>query len=217
MNKTITLVCVDTIHPEKSIVVLNHMLDIFGHRLSGAKLFTNKDYNTNRIEVINIQELENIEDYNEFMIMSLVDYIDTDYVLVVQSDGYIINPNVWTEDFLKYDYIGAPWPIHIAQTQHRVGNGGFSLRSRRFMEYVKKIESLRKYFYIGRKNMAEDVYICSNFNENLKYYGMSFAPIEVAAKFSFEHEVPERTISIEQCFGFHDFKAHPELKEKYKL
>ena len=35
----------------------------------------------------------------------LNNYIDTDFVLIVQHDGFIINPSSWNDDFLK---IG--WP-----------------------------------------------------------------------------------------------------------
>ena len=30
--------------------------------------------------------------------------------MVQDIDGHIVNPHLWTNEFLKYDYIGAPWP-----------------------------------------------------------------------------------------------------------
>lgn len=43
------------------------------------------------------------------MIKELNKYIETDYVLIVQYDGFILNPKAWMDEFLEYDYIGAPW------------------------------------------------------------------------------------------------------------
>ena len=52
--------------------------------------------------------------------------------------------------FFDYDYIGAPWPNNFV---NRVGNGGFSLRSKKFLELTAKIP----YNKIGHKEFdAED-------------------------------------------------------------
>ena len=31
----------------------------------------------------------------------------TDFVLTIQHDGFILNPDAWRDDFFDYDYIGA--------------------------------------------------------------------------------------------------------------
>jgi hypothetical protein len=36
---------------------------------------------------------------------------DTEFAILVHEDGFIVNPECWSDEFLKYDYIGAPWPI----------------------------------------------------------------------------------------------------------
>ena len=59
-------------------------------------------------------------------------YFDTDYVLTFQSDGFILNPDAWTDEFFNYDYIGAPW----GDNRYAVGNGGFSFRSKKLMNFV---------------------------------------------------------------------------------
>ena len=61
---------------------------------------------------------------------------DTDYVLIIQSDGMLVSPGL--EEFVgKYDYVGAPWSAHTTWKKHLpyakylVGNGGLALRSKR--------------------------------------------------------------------------------------
>ena len=79
-------------------------------------------------------------------------------MLVIQDDGHIVNPSLWDEEFLKYDYIGLPWPfedswiekqlkeqrpiIRKVYPKNRVGNGGFSLRSRKFLEFSDSFKDL---------------------------------------------------------------------------
>jgi len=59
--------------------------------------------------------------------------IPTETFIVFQTDS-MINPNHkdLLQKFLKYDYVGAPWPWdHL-----KVGNGGFSLRKRSKMLHI---------------------------------------------------------------------------------
>ena len=49
----------------------------------------------------------------------------------MQWDGYAVNPGAWDAAFLDCDYLGAKWSWH--KDAMRVGNGGFSLRSRRLL------------------------------------------------------------------------------------
>ncbi len=94
-------------------------------------------------------------EYGLFVIYALHQFISTEFALIVQNDGWVLNGKNWKEDFFKYDYIGAP--IHLARvkssreevilrvfkwTQYLnninydidiVMNGGFSLRSKRLL------------------------------------------------------------------------------------
>ena len=131
--------------------------------------------------------------YNMIMLKGLADLIITDHILFVQWDGMANNKDMWSDDFLKYDYIGAPWPNEPKGKD--VGNGGFSLRSRRLLEacvddYVKL---LPKYNYA-----QEDACIGRDYRPFLEEkYKIQFAPFEVAAKFSYELGIYEKS------FGFH--------------
>ncbi len=208
--KKITLISASSTDQEASIRVLQTMNDI----LLPAKsiFFSDTQYNIPNIESIKISRLNSIIEYGHFIANELVDYIDTDFCFIVHHDGYVIDINNWTDEFLNYDFIGAPWPFNVMawNEKYRLGNGGFCIRSTRMMKAYKKILQGKKY------DVGEDIILCVMYRDRLEELGFSFAPIELAAQFSFEHQIPERTCKIEDCFGFHDFKTHPELKEKYK-
>ena len=129
-------------------------------------------------------------DYSEYVLKSLVRDIGTAFVLLIQWDGYVTNPAAWRDEFLDYDYIGAVWSWHCDDMQ--VGNGGFSLRSRRLLEALQDPT-------IQMAGVAEDETICRTFRPYLeRRYGIRFAPTDTAERFSFEVGYPVR-----QPFGFH--------------
>jgi len=170
------------------------------------KLFTHEDIFDPDIEVIKIEELD-YKGYNEFIACRLWSYIDTDFILLVQNDGYVLDGSLWTDDFLKYDYIGAPWPIPNDDKTYRtpdgrlvrVGNGGFSLRSRGLLE-APHILGL-KFSDEGTGYWHEDGFICVHHRQELEEQGIKFAPVELAARFSTELTVPETVKS----FGGHKY------------
>ncbi len=53
--------------------------------------------------VIPIKNINSIEEYSHFFVKEVNDHVDTDFVLVIQYDGFILNPQAWNDDFLKYD------------------------------------------------------------------------------------------------------------------
>lgn len=50
-------------------------------------------------------------EYNLFVLYQLMYYIETDYCLIVQNDGWVLNGQNWQDAYREYDYIGAPLPI----------------------------------------------------------------------------------------------------------
>lgn len=169
-------------------------------------LFTDADVQPEGIEVVKIDKLD-YKGYNEFIAMKLWQFIAEDYVLLIQNDSCIVDPTQWTTDFLKYDYIGAPWPIPEDDTTYRmpnktlvrVGNGGFSLRSRRLLR-APTVMGL-EFTDNGTGFWHEDGAICVHWREALESQGITFAPVELAAQFSTELEVPETRPS----FGKHKY------------
>ncbi|WP_428332606.1 DUF5672 family protein [Novosphingobium sp.] len=127
--------------------------------------------------------------YSRFLFHELAVHIDTTHVLIVQWDGYILDSRAWNDAFLQYDYVGAPWP-HFNDS-HTVGNGGFSLRSKRLLQILSE--------YDVRANEAEDVAICRRLRPDLEErYAIRFAPADVAAHFSWER-LPHSGCT----FGYH--------------
>ena len=131
-----------------------------------------------------------LEDYNKFMVSDLNSEIVDGHVLVIQYDGYILNPAAWTNDFLNYDYIGAPWITQPWPKAFTVGNGGFSLRSKKFLEHSSKLE------YCDF-TIPEDVFLCRVNGQKLQDSGIKFAPFSVAYDFSVED------LPYKDQFGFH--------------
>jgi hypothetical protein len=105
------------------------------------------------------------------------DYLDTDHILIIQNDSWIVNPDSWTDEFLKYDYIGAVFPCRKKEIQ---GNGGFSLRSIKLIKYLSTLPKEIKSPYM------EDYSICIYNRKFLESLGFKFAPLELAKKFSVE-------------------------------
>jgi hypothetical protein len=133
--------------------------------------------------------------------------IQTEHVLVVQDDGFILNPAAWDDNFLVFDYIGAPWPPTLTieppgmelKLENRVGNGGFSLRSRRLLEAC----SFNTLFRPEYDLMMEDLLI-GHFNyQQLVGKGIRFADLSVASRFSGETPDEDGKLELDNVFGFH--------------
>jgi hypothetical protein len=109
------------------------------------------------------------------------EYPETDFVLIVQNDSWIVNPTSWTDEFLKYDYIGALFPILKKEI---CGNGGFSLRSLKFMRRVAKMS---EFMTDKQKQWADDWYFCrGEARKQLESEGFKFGTSEICKKFSVE-------------------------------
>lgn len=134
--------------------------------------------------------------YNDFALFELPRFVTKEFVMIVQHDGFVTNPELWTDKFLAYDYIGAPWPARNMQPC-RVGNGGFCIRSRRLLEVVA---NMRERF--PRKE-NEDAYICTTYRAHIEAAGITFAPPELAARFSVEFKTHYHDGG--PTFGFHGF------------
>jgi hypothetical protein len=131
-------------------------------------------------------------DSSIFAYQQLPDLIQTDFYLGIHDDGFIINPHLWDDNFFNYDYIGAPWKNY--GQRNRVGNGGFCLRSKKFLDLCKNIK------YLGGH---EDGELTNQYYDYFTYYGCRYAPVEVAMKFSLESKIPECEYNLDNCFGFH--------------
>jgi hypothetical protein len=178
-------------------------------QFGAAKLFTSRPCSYDGIETVFIDPIESIEDYSRFVMKSLSAYIDTQFTLVTQWDGYVINAGAWSEDFLAFDYIGARWSDDIVRAagsppEYAVGNGGFSLRSDMFLGAGTDPHLTETH--------PEDTHMCGTYRSYLeKAYGIRFADTAIADRFSFEIFLPEgRPFGFHGCFNLCNFESDPK-------
>ena len=216
--KNVTLFCIDDVDPIGAISLLNEKKNEINY--GSVKIFHSKDALNKqfkqesglreefeklkqnlkgKIEIVDeIPEINSLNDYSEFIINKAHEYIDTDFAMCVQRDGYPVNVAAWDPQFLEYDYIGAPWtwaaPIAPSECPEGrcVGNGGFSIRSKRLMEAGSKLN-----YNPHDGDLVEDVYICREKGKELQSMGIKFAPVEIALRFSIENQ------PWNGQFGFH--------------
>ncbi|QWE10357.1 DUF5672 family protein [Polynucleobacter sp. es-EL-1] len=149
---------------------------------------------------IKIPKINSAKEYSDIVLFGLMEYIREDYILIFQWDGFSTHPESWIANFLNYDYVGAP--IYLPNGEIWIGNGGFSLRSRRLLELTLKLKS--EILEISADEPAEDQIICTHAKKILENHGTIFAPIDTAAQFSYQN-APQRNIS----FGFHGVHNFP--------
>ena len=155
------------------------------------------------------------KEFSYYCIYKLIEHVDTDYMLMIHPDGFVINPNKWEDAFLDWDYIGAAWPIREDAfidpfgNHQRVGNGGFTLRSRKVLEIPQyeeipfEVNQGTFYKHMNAGSYNEDGNICVHNRHLFEKHGVKFAPIDVAVRFSQELPVPESEGIVP--FGFHRY------------
>jgi hypothetical protein len=168
----------------------------------------------------------NIQNYNDLFYgkilidkKTIYDYIPTETFLVFQTDTLILNKNLLNQ-FLKYDYVGAPWNLKNktkVDNQHknineynRIGNGGLSLRKKsKMLEILEKNKKIKD-------GINEDVYFCCP--TNVSIYKPSF---KKAKLFSVETVFSKKSFGCHKAWNYNDegtyFKLYPEVKKLYEL
>ena len=191
-------------------------------KFGSVKLITSKEVKDQYQETLHqdnidveemIYPITEINEYSKYVLYDLHNHVDKDFCLLIQDHAFIINPNAWSDEFFEYDYIGAPWPYSensylTPYDEHiRVGNGGFSFRSKKLLEVPLKRDipfdctSGDFYKHFNANNFAEDGNICVHNRHMFIEGGCKFPSVEVAARFSYETPVPENQGLIP--FGFH--------------
>lgn len=214
MLPNVTLIGIDCVDIER----LRLAADISTKEIAfgAVKLLTSIKSDDSRI--VQISPIRSTREYSDFIIKELSKYVDTDFAIVFQYDGFILNASAWSDAFLQYDYIGAPW-YHLGDLH--VGNGGFSLRSKRLIDWLAK-----NWNTVGVRIDPEDVFIAKFARPYLERAGMSFAPEDIAGQFSKEGN--QHSVVWNGEFGFHGINYtdisrwlndHPQYKSQltYKL
>lgn len=191
----VSLICVDTRHPDQAwwaiqqcraslAFAATHFFCPGDWRIPPSQADAAAD-----IVLHPLPPLRGIEDYSRFMLAGLADHVHTSHALVMQWDGFVSDPARWSDDFLQWDYIGAPW--YRGTSPSGMGNGGFSLRSRKLLHALREIAPLDT-------REPEDQAICVTLRPQLEsVHGIRFAPIDVAQRFSCEYG------PFRPAFGFH--------------
>lgn len=195
-----TLVCVGSTKIEQSLKAIEICKKYAIYK--DIKYFTNFE----TPYTVKIQSLNSIRDYDNFVIKQLPYLIDSDFILNIHWDGFIVNPDAWTNDFFEYDYIGAPWPWW----NHICGNGGFCMKSKKFLD-TQKILFDNSYIV----NDPDDVALCVKHRKDFIDNGCVYAPPEIAYKFSTEYNYGD--YNKYNSFGFHDLRINsPFLSRLYE-
>lgn len=208
--KNVTLVAVSGIDPTGAVKALE--LSMQGVKYYDAVLIAhhkpadlNKKITFKQCKPTELasKDRKNTNDYSRFMAYNLTNYIDSEFVLIVHNDAYVLRPDKWQDSFLEYDYIGAPWPKDVHFTNEglnvRIGNGGFSLRSKKMLDALNDLKL--PFTDNGTGYYHEDGIMCVYYRKELEEYGIKFAPVPLAARFSLEKDCEE---SYYQPFGFHN-------------
>lgn len=101
------------------------------------------------------------------------DLLHGEKILIYQEDSIIFKTHV--EDFLCFDFIGAPFPKGQNDTPNNVGNGGLSIRTKSIMKKIIQTKSVTSTIFNSStltymKNMKlifppEDIYFSKNMQE----------------------------------------------------
>ena len=171
----------------------------------GQSLYLTEKYNHKEnldLTFLDIPPIKSIKDYQFFIVKKLPQILlnfDFNHFLTINWDGFIVNPNAWTKLFLEYDYIGAPWPW----LNHVCGNGGFNLKSKKFLSCQHKI-----FQHTEHINEPEDLILSYYYRKDFMDLGCEYAPPKLAYQFSTEHGGYNNYNS----FGFHDFLYNSQFK-----
>ncbi len=211
----ISITCIDTLHYTPTITALKKTIETLGDKITRVYWFSDIDFPDTidvpvtwiKIDTIKVYN----EDYSHITLKMCPEICVEEHNLIIHPDGFAVNREAWTDEFLEYDYIGACWG------DGTVGNGGFCLRSRKLYDAFISIgvkNSTNDYqdymndsfYYVitetGEKFIPEDNIICKVHREKLeKKYDIKFAPLHIANQFSIEHNYS--SVWLGKSLGFH--------------
>jgi len=187
----VTLVIIETRQHELGRLAVN---DCLRHATFGDLLiFTDKpEMFLDQGRVIEVPDWPKKIGWSRFNWQEVSPHIRTSHVLGIQWDSWIVDPDMWRDEFLNYDYIGAPWWYKDGMN---VGNGGFCLRSTKLLRYVRKHRDR-----FPCVNDLDDDLLCRKYRPALQDEGFAWAPESVAIDFAFECV---RLFERKRHFGFH--------------
>jgi len=216
LKEAVTIIAADCITPKLAIKAIEFSCK--GIDFQDAILFTDEDIQHDWIKIVKINKINSTQEYSKFMINELPYLIgdNVPYILVVQADGFVLNSHLWDDYFLLCDYIGAPWDLNgckVWKKKSRIGNGGFSIRSKRLLNRLKEVKN-----YDGK--IPEDSFISDLIwkdnqqwphNDNI----LEGANIEYAVRFAVECPLEDYPFDLSKVFGFHGKQIYDNLDTLY--
>lgn len=149
---------------------------------------------------------------------------DTEYVLVIQNDGFPLRPGLKEFVDMRYDFIGSPHcrPLFIPDLLTRILRycptcGGFSMRSRRICWLGARLWAERGYEnrpWVDTE-MAEDYFFTRTLpRSGLRYWlARNQAPSKVSDRFSFGGLFD--FVQKDMPFGFHTANGFAEVARRF--
>ncbi|MEX8503177.1 MAG: DUF5672 family protein [Leptothrix ochracea] len=201
----VTICAVDTRTPGAALAGMQRSMAQID--FGDAILFTAPDrlddVHDPRVRVLPAPGVDSVATYSAFMLQGLAPHVATSHVLITQWDGFVIHPEAWEPAFLDTDYLGAPWIW--CDRDIAVGNGGFSLRSKRLLDALLDPAFVR--------SNPEDLAICHRNRDLLvQRHGIRFGDFALGERFSYEPRRPSQpTFGVHGFFNFGDFMDDAEL------
>ena len=157
-------------------------------------------------------------------------FVDYDYILISQTDSYILNSDYSLQGFMEkdYDYWGAPWSEGVITRPYsirdiiklimirdirklKVGNGGFSLRKISSTKRLVKCYSLYiKLFW----RLNEDLFFSLH---GSRHNGYSACPFNVASQFALETNMDSEITKGNIPYAIHAWEKHLTKKLQNEL
>ena len=149
--KNISLVAIGSTRIKETHLAIRRCCSLAN--FSSVLYFTDKKniHDNNDIKYVEIPEIKSKLEYQSFIVKDFPKRIlpllkNESHVLTINWDGFIVNPNAWKDYFLEFDYIGAPWIKEFSPVlAGHCGNGGFCLKSRKFLEAQLSIKDFDEY------------------------------------------------------------------------
>ena len=140
---------------------------------------------------------------SKFIWYELPELVRTDFLLFTSWDAWIVDATQWSDEFLEYDYVGAPWWYDDGLN---VGHG--LLRSRRLMQFLA---ANRETFPLQH---PEDDVLSRHYRPALEREGYRWPSEQLASRFMFECTRPSPN---SRHFMFHDSFNFPFVLKGERL
>jgi len=173
-----------------------------------------------KIDVDNMSQ----SDYSKFLTTKeFWNLLKGEKILIYQEDSIIFKNNI--NDFLEYDFIGAPFLKSSNDTPNCVGNGGLSLRTKSKMievtrkfsakEYKYNSSTLEYMNYVDLEFPPEDVY----FSKCMQEHSVGVvANWDIAHNFSSEIVFNKNSFGAHKCWISNDhWKSHMKQNFNFKI